>query len=174
RDLLDWSDSLQTIIFQTFTPKTKMDIWILRLQGDKGPVPFLQTEFNEIQAQIAPDHQWLAYSSDETGRYEVYIQKFPLAGNKHQISTDGGMQPRWNPNGKELFYVAPDHTLMAAPVLTAPVFQVDKPKPLFEPGVYGPSIVRSRNNYVVASNGESFIVNSVVDSKQPINVIVGL
>lgn len=172
RELLDWSESEKAVVLQTFTPATKADISILRL-ADSTPSPYLQSAFDEIHGQISPDGRWLAYSSDENGRYEVYVQKFPLAGSKRQISTDGGMQPRWNPNGKELFYIAPDRILMAATTSTGAAFEVGAPKALFQTGVYGPSIVRSRNNYVVSAGGDSFIVNSIVDSRQPINVVVG-
>ncbi len=172
RDLLDWSPSENTVIYQTSHAKTKSDIWILK-PGDDKPVPFLLTEFNEIHGRLSPNSQWLAYSSDESGRYEIYVQRFPAGGGKRQLSTAGGMQPQWNPNGKELFFLAPDRTLMVLPANPGASFEVDTPKPLFPSGVYAPSVVRSRNNYVVAADGQSFIINTIVDSRKPINVITG-
>ena len=80
------------------------------------PVPLLTTPFNEFQAQISPDGRWIAYASDESGRWEVYVQSFPVLGAKRAISSGGGSEPQWRRDGRELFYVTADGTLMAVDV----------------------------------------------------------
>src|SRR5262249_57200415 len=82
----------------------------------RKPFPLLQTRFNESLAVFASDGKWIAYVSDESGRPEVYVQTFPVSTAKWRISTAGGSQPRWRRDGKEIFYVSPDHRLMAVPV----------------------------------------------------------
>jgi dipeptidyl aminopeptidase/acylaminoacyl peptidase len=173
RDLLAWATAESALVLQTFDAKTRFDLSVLKLSGDSKPVPFMPTEFNEIQASVSPNSQWIAYSSDESGQYEIYVQKLPSGGGKQQLSRSGGLQPQWNPNGKELFYIAADRTLMAVRVNAGSALEVDIPKPLFQSGVYGPSVVRSRNNYLVGPDGETFLLNTIVDSKKPINVITG-
>ena len=90
------------------------------MTGERKPFPVLQTRFDEIQGEFSPDGRWLAYASNESGRYEIYVQTFPVTGGKWQISVAGGLQPRWRRDGQELFYVAPDNRLMAAPIRVAP------------------------------------------------------
>jgi Tol biopolymer transport system component len=94
---------------------------------------FLQTPFNESQGQFSPDGRWVAYSSDESGRYEIYVRSFHGAAGKFQISNDGGAQPRWRGDGKELYYVAPDAKMMAVAVkTTGDSLERDIPKVLFQ------------------------------------------
>ena len=76
--------------------------------GDRKPIPFLQTEFNELKGQLSPDNHWMAYTSDESGQREVYVRPFPVSDGKWRISTAGGEQPRWRGDGKELFFVGAD------------------------------------------------------------------
>ena len=100
------------------TPKgaSQGDIWVLPLLGDRKPIPFVQTQFSEWDAHFSPDGHWLAYVSNESGRPEVYIAPFPGPGGKWQVSTAGGILPRWRRDGRELFYVALDNQLMAAEI----------------------------------------------------------
>ena len=88
--------------------------------GERKPFAVLQSSFDEIEGQFSPDGRWLAYASNESGRYEIYIRTFPEAGGKWQVSAAGGVQPRWRRDGRELFYVAPDTRLMAVPLRLAP------------------------------------------------------
>jgi len=106
-----WSPDGQLLAFHEINPATGVDIWVLRLgdpsassgQGRKAQ-PFLRTPFNEASPRFSPDGRWLAYISDESGRYEIYVQPYPGPGGKWQISAEGGRGPVWNPNGRELFY----------------------------------------------------------------------
>lgn len=109
-----------------------ISIWLLPLFGDKKPVPYLRTEFNERTAKLSPDGRWLAYASDETNRYEIYVNSFPTQGDRFLISSNGGRLPIWSRDGKELFFIAGDRKLMAVAVQSGPRFQAAAPKPLFE------------------------------------------
>ncbi len=92
------------------------DLWALPLDGDRKSFPVVQTKFNERDGQFSPDGKWIAYQSDESGRWEVYVQPFVGPGGKLQISTNGGAQVRWRRDGKELFYIGLDNRLMAVPI----------------------------------------------------------
>ena len=120
-------------------PRTHADLWVLPLAGDGTPsgtaTPFANTEFSEEQGRFSPDARWIAYASDESGRSEIYIQPFPAppnGGSKIPISRDGGSQPRWRRDGKELFYFSPDGKLMAADVTEGPTFKASVPRTLFQ------------------------------------------
>ena len=112
-------------------PETGFDIWILPLEGDRKPRPFARTQFNEWSPAFSPDGHWLAYESDESGRYEVYVQPYPGPGGKWQISNDGGSRPIWSTDGRELFY-RNDNKLMAVPIETKPSFAPGTPHLLSE------------------------------------------
>jgi Tol biopolymer transport system component len=131
---LDWSRDGRYILYEELGGGSGAQLWLLPMTGgDRKPFPFLQTSFNETLGQFSPDGKWVAYTSDESGRYEVYARGFPGASSKFQISNNGGTEPRWRGDGKEIYYVAPDDKLMAAAVKsTADTFERDSPKPLFQ------------------------------------------
>jgi Tol biopolymer transport system component len=108
------------IVFRDISPKGGYDLWALPLQSTGAPFPVVQTEFEEGGPQFSPDGKWIAYQSDESGRSEVYLQRFPGPGARTLISTSGGTQVRWNRDGRELFYIALDGRLMAVSIRTAP------------------------------------------------------
>ena len=149
-----WSPDGKALVFVETNPKTNQDIWVLQLIDHKA-VPFIQTEFNEGGPQFSPDGHWLAYVSDESGRWEVYVQPYPGPGGKVQISSDGGKEPLWNRNGKELFYRNGDK-MMAVPVGLQPSFSVGKPEMLFE-GRYRPTNA-SLPQYDVSPDGQRFVM----------------
>jgi eukaryotic-like serine/threonine-protein kinase len=129
----DWSPDGRFIVEGTFgDPKTGYDIWVLPLFGDRRPVPYLHTNFNEHRAKLSPNGQWLAYASDETKRYEIYVQTFPTPGGKRQVSTNGGDLPIWSRDGKELFFISADQKMMAVEVKGGSKFEAGVPKPLFD------------------------------------------
>jgi eukaryotic-like serine/threonine-protein kinase len=111
-----WSPDGQLLAFVRFNSNKRLEIWVLRL-GDRKAQPFLQTRFDEAAPQFSNDGRWLAYMSNESGRYEVYVQPYPGPGGKWQISTEGGTEPIWNPNGRELFYRSGDK-MMAVEITT--------------------------------------------------------
>src|SRR5262249_14281473 len=138
--------------------QTKLDLWILPMSGDHKPFPFLQTVFNEQQAQFSPDGKWIAYTSDESGAPEVYVQPFPASGGKLRISTTGGAEPRWRRDGKELFYLAADKKLMALDTKLGTSFEAGVPKALFETRML--VLTTFRNQYAVTGDGQRFLINS--------------
>jgi Tol biopolymer transport system component len=170
--------------FRDVNPTTGGDIWILRLDeplssspspsGQGGRTrkaePFLRSPFNEGSPRFSPDGHWLAYISDESGRYEVYVQPYPGPGGKYQISTEGGMEPVWNPKGRELFYRSNNNKMMAVEVSTQPNFAVGTPKPLFDGEyVYSPA---SWSNYDVSPDGQRFLMIKPTDAVQAPSQIV--
>jgi Tol biopolymer transport system component len=161
----DWSADGKFIAFSLWASTTRCDLWILPLEGDRKPYPYLQTGADEYSAQISPDGRWMAYVSDDGGGREVWVQSIPLSGAKRQISTAGGSQPRWRRDGRELFYAGPDGKLMAVPVRIGNEFDAGAPKPLSGITVTappGPSFF-----YKPAANGSRFFVSEPGAREKP-------
>jgi eukaryotic-like serine/threonine-protein kinase len=151
---MSWSPDGKFLAFMESSPSTGYDIWVLRL-GDRKALPFLQTPFSESAPRFSPNGRWLAYLSNESGRYEIYVQPYPGPGRKLQVSTEGGTEPAWNPNGRELFYRSGDR-MMAVEVTTQPALSAGKPRMLFE-GRYVPTPA-TFPNYDVSPDGERFLM----------------
>jgi Tol biopolymer transport system component len=128
----DWSRDGKFVVYSARTAETKDDLWLLPMEGDHKPAPFLRTASNESQGQFSVDGKWLAYVSDESGRYEVYVQPIPSDGRRWPISTAGGTEPRWSRDGRELFYISGAQTLVAVPVSIGAGFQPGPAHTLFE------------------------------------------
>jgi Tol biopolymer transport system component len=144
----------QLLAFTEVNPTTPGGIWVLRM-SDRKAQPFLQTSAVLDGPRFSPDGHWLAYISDESGRYEIYVQPYPGPGGKWQISRDGGREPVWNPNGQELFYRS-DDKMMAVGIATQPRFAAGKPRVLFE-RQYQPSPATAPN-YDVSPDGQRFLM----------------
>ena len=150
-----WSPDGQMLAFTEIHPTNGPDVWVLPLEREHKPRPFLQTPFTEWAAMFSPDGRWLAYSSDESGRFEVYVVPFPGPGAKWQISTEGGREPVWARNGRELFYRNGDKMLVVA-IAMQPTLTVGTPRVLFERHYErGPGF---RPNYDVAPDGQRFVM----------------
>jgi eukaryotic-like serine/threonine-protein kinase len=149
-----WSRDGQFLAFGEINPNSGYDIWVLRLSNRKAQ-PFLKTPFNESMPLFSSDGHWLAYVSDESGRWEIYVQPYPGPGGKWQISTDGGMEPVWNRNGREIFYRNGDK-MMAVDISTQPSFSAGKPRILFE-GRYERTPATG-HNYDVSPDGQRFLM----------------
>jgi Tol biopolymer transport system component len=158
--------------------RSESNIWALHVPGEPKPLRVTQTPFTEVSPRISPDGHWIAYSSNESGRFEVVIQSFPEPGVKQQVSTSGGSEPLWSRDGKELFYIAPDLTLMAVSVKAAgSSLETAAPSALFQKRLSsdtfnGGGSIPSRN-YSVSADGR-FLMN-VTDSDSvftPITVIL--
>jgi len=132
------------------------ELWLLPLFGEHQPFPFVQGSFGARTGRFSPDGRYVAYASTETGRSEIYVQTFPDHLGKWQISTDGGTEPAWRRDGKELFYLSPEDKMMAAEVNTSSGrLQAGVPKPLFQA-----QLVQGlgwRNRYVVSADGQRFL-----------------
>jgi Tol biopolymer transport system component len=139
--------------------------------GDRKPFPFLSTPFNEQQGVFSPDGKWVAYQSDESGRFEVYVRPFPGPGGQSQVSTGGGNSPRWRKDGRELYYLAPDLKLMAAAVVTqGATFTPGTPEALFQTHV---TRATNKQQYDVARDGKFLINTDLADtSTEPIHLLL--
>jgi Tol biopolymer transport system component len=157
----DWSPDGKFIVYESRNPKTKLDLWLLPTSGDRQPVPFLHTDFNEQQAQFSPDGKWIAYTSDISGKYEVYVNPFPASAGPLRVSTAGGVQPQWRRDGHELFYIATDRKLMAVEVKPGTTFEAKTPQALFTTRAL--TFVEFRNHYAVARDGQRFLINSPIE-----------
>jgi len=170
-----WSRDGKSILYLDRDPKTGGDLWVLPLEKGQKPYEFLKTRFEERAAQFSPDGRWVAYSSDESGQMEIYVRPFPKKPGQSQVSTTGGVTPRWARNGKELYYIAPDGMLMAVPVHPTPTSPgLGTPQALFlTRAVFGgASIVGITWQYDVAEDGRFLINATTVDGRTaPITVI---
>ena len=177
----DWSPDGRHILYTVDSEKAGSDLWVVPVQGGKPeggkPMPYLQTPFSEKQGQFSPDGRWIAYSSDESGSFQIYVQSFPAGGGKFQVSTGGGSEPRWRRDGKEIFYIGADGRLMAVDVRTIPKFEAGAPKALFDAQltIFSPTLPFF--HYDVTADGRRFLVNSAVTAKDgsieaPITVVV--
>src|SRR5262249_41250316 len=128
-----WSSDGRFVLYYTSgDPKTKADLWVLPMFGERKPFPFLQTEAYESMGRFSPDGRWIAYISDESQQLEVHLRPFPGPGGKQQVSIAGGREPRWRGDGKELFYLAADNKLMAAELkVKGSTLEIGAVRPLF-------------------------------------------
>jgi serine/threonine-protein kinase len=148
------SDGKSLVFMQRSDDGTNRDIGMVRLEGEHEPEILLGTPFDEVSGNLSPDDRWLAYSSNESGRYEVYVRPFAGPGGRVQVSIDGGTEPTWSRNGRELFYRNGDKT-MAVAISTEPSFKPSGPKLLFE-GRYRTDLPFS--NYDVTADGQRFVM----------------
>jgi serine/threonine protein kinase/Tol biopolymer transport system component len=164
----DWSSDGRFVLY-TFggTFPSTSDIWALPLSGERKPFPVIETEFSEAQGTLSPDGRWIAYTSDETGQPNVHIQPFLRAGGKQRISPNGGRNPHWRGDGKELFYLDAAGTMTAVPIDLTDGSAAGLPKALFPAGV-----VSTNNMYSVTKDGQRFLVNRNAAVSTPLTVIV--
>ena len=164
-----WSPDGRFLLFEVSTPQNRQDLWVLPLEGDRKAAPFLATPFSERNARFSPDGRWVAYTSDVSGAPEIYVRPFRETGGTWRVSNRGGQTPTWKGDGREIYYLAPDNTLMAAPVTGSAPFQTGPPAPLFKIAVSD----APDPQYDVFPDGQRFVVNQQVSSKdEPINVLV--
>jgi serine/threonine protein kinase/Tol biopolymer transport system component len=170
---MDWSPDGRFILYTVNDPKTKIDLWVVPLFGDQKPVPFLQTEANERLGRFSPNARWIAYTSDQSGSNEIYVQTFPASGGQWQVSTNGGYFVAWRGDGKELFYVSSDRKMMSVEVNgEGTSFERGTPKFLFD--LHIPSFNTPQAQFAVTLDGRKFLIAKPVggDTSAPITVVL--
>ena len=155
---IDWSRDGRFILYQTVAPSTRSDIWALPIAPRGQPFAVANSARSERQAQLSPDGRWVAYTSDASGRDDVWVQAFPNAQEKRMVSTAGGSQPQWRRDGRELFYMSADLKLMAVRVDAAGSFDAGVPQALF--ALKSSGELHARNNYMPAADGKRFLINT--------------
>jgi Tol biopolymer transport system component len=165
KNVYDWSRDGHYVVFGVLDAATMHDLWLLPLEGDQKPVPYLRGPSNEWSARLSPDGRWLAYASNETGPFEIYVQSFPRPGRKVRVSLDGGDYPLWSKEGKELLY-SRGQTVMSVPVEAGEEFRPGSPHPLFTlPGV--------TTGLDVVADGDRFLVSTATETHpQDIRIIL--
>jgi hypothetical protein len=168
-----WSPDGGTILYRGEDLRDGFEVEALPLPNGK-PFKFLSGPADESQAQFSPDGLWVAYTSTESGRPEVYVQPFPATGAKWQVSTGGGDQPRWRRDGKEMFYLAPDRKLMLVPIAVPGAFDAAAPRPLFETMIPFGDLGISQA-YDVSPDGQRFVIAGFdpLSPPSPITVVTG-
>jgi Tol biopolymer transport system component len=150
----DWSRDGRYLLYTEQSKENGFDIFALPLGGDKKPLPLVTTKFDTLFATFSPDGRFIAYQSNESGRAEIYVQEFPEARNKWQVSTDGGTQAFWRADGKELYYRSRGR-VMAVPVQAGETFTVGTPQELFQATFAN---VIQRAHYRPTADGQRFLV----------------
>jgi Tol biopolymer transport system component len=172
----DWSKDGRLVLYRSNDPQTGWDVWALPVDGTRTAIQVARTRFDERDGQFSPDGKWVAYQSNESGRFEIYVQAFPQPAAKWTISRDGGAQVRWRADGKELFYVAFDSRLMSVPVHVVAgreTIELGTPTPLFTTQIGGAVQGPNRQQYMVSSDGQRFLMNTVVEeATSPIVVLL--
>ncbi|MGE3841217.1 MAG: winged helix-turn-helix domain-containing protein [Vicinamibacterales bacterium] len=171
KTITHWTADGRYIVFVSSHPETLEDLWLLPLTGDRQPIPFLQTPSNEIQGEVSPDGKWISYASDESGSWEVYVQRFPSGGWKRAISVNGGFEPHWRRSGRSnrLYYITSHHAMMAVDLEAD---EVGTPQELFKVALARDEPTLFRNQYAVSADGTRFLIDSKDDPGLPITVVV--
>jgi eukaryotic-like serine/threonine-protein kinase len=176
----DWSPDGRLLLYlvnsNDLSSKTRLDLWVLPMTGDGKPVPFLSTPFQEGRGQFSPDGKWVAYTSDESGGTEVYVQSFPAGGSKSRVSSKGGDWVRWRRDGREMFYIAPDRKAMSVTVQAiADSLEFGTPRALFTiPFALSTSGDIAPYTYDVMPDGQRFLALAPAGDAEspPITVIL--
>ena len=167
----DWAPDGRRMIYAQIDPETKLDLWSIPVSGGQ-PSPVLKTPYNEAQARLSPDGRWIAYVTDETGTGEVWVRRYPQMDQPRRVSVGGGGQPQWRPDQSELFYLSPDHVLMAVDAPRANEPSVGSRRRLFLAPIVG-GLSDARDSYAVMPDGATFLVYGArqADTPAPITLI---
>ena len=166
-----WSPDGEWLFFKEGGEAGNWDIGAVRVDGTEESRVLLGTSYEELFPSLSPDGRFLAYTSDETGRREVYVRAFPDLTGKRQISTNGGSEPVWAKNGGELFY-RETRQLMSVPVRTQPEFSAGRPELLFEGQYEIEPFGGDASNYDVSNDGQSFIMIGDAEQSQRLNIVL--
>ena len=163
----DWTRDGRYLLYNK-RADAKRALWALPLAGDRKPFAVLNAPGTQPECQISPDGKWIAYRSDESGRQEIYVQNFPPAGGKWQVSTAGGVDPQWRRDGKEMFYRQGNRLMSVEVRTTDDRFERDLPRLLFELS----AILRGRNQYTVSPDGQKFL--AIVPMKASVSLPIAV
>jgi serine/threonine protein kinase/Tol biopolymer transport system component len=176
---LFWSPDGRFLVYSAGAhpdPGRRNELWLLPWLGDRKPLPYLRTPFNEAQGQVSPDGRWMAYVSNKSGSNEVYVRPFPSGEGEQQISIKGGSEPTWRGDGKELFYLDANQDLMAVTIKTGSSPDAGRPTRLFGTTMSSGFIntAYTRNQYTVTADGQRFLINQRVAAGPglPITVVL--
>jgi Tol biopolymer transport system component len=170
----DWSPDGRFILLRAVDATTNLELWVAPVGGDHKAVPFIKTIFGVNQGQFSPDGRWVAYASNESGKWEIAVAPFPGPGGNWKVSTAGGTEPRWRRDGKELYYLAPDGKLMAVEVKAGETFEAGAAKALFPTRRREPVSAADLFSYDVSADGQRFLVNTDAEeaTSAPLTAIV--
>lgn len=157
----DWSPDGRLVLFTGVGVEQKRHLAAVTVDGAATVTALAPSTSDEISARFSPDMHWMAYVSNESDRFEVYVQPYPPTGQRFRVSSDGGFQPRWRQDGRELFFLSADRQLMAAPVTLSPDFHIGTPHVLFEAPVDNPATAFAGSYYDVSADGQRFLVSRV-------------
>jgi WD40 repeat protein len=157
---MSWSPDGKVLVYWSEGTGTRGDVWMVPVTGDRKPVPLLQTQYQELNPQVSADGKWLAYSSNETGRPEIYIKPFPEGPGKWQVSTNGGQWPRWRRDGKELFFDTPPNILAVDIHVEGSSIKPGVPHVLFSINGPGPTNLGQYDyhRFAVSADGQRFLI----------------
>jgi Tol biopolymer transport system component len=164
----DWSRDGRTLLLRKGT-----ELWLMS-GSDHQVKPWMQERWTIRNAQFSPDGRWVAYASNETGAFEVYVSPFPSANGKRQVSSRGGEEPRWRHDGRELYYLSAEREVMAVEIKTDPTLEARTPVKLFQTHLRQPISALDVFSYDVSADGQKFLVNTKVDEPgaAPVSIIL--
>ncbi|HEY6148426.1 MAG TPA: hypothetical protein VIZ69_12030, partial [Thermoanaerobaculia bacterium] len=157
-----WSPDGRVILFRVFDSASNFELWTLTLDRDRKPVPFLKTAYGVSHGQFSHDGKWVAYASNESGRWEIHVAPFPEPGGNWRVSSAGGSEPRWREDGKELYYIAPDGKMMAVEMRDGSPIEAGPARPLFQTRRREHISSADLFSYDVSADGQRFLVNTDV------------
>jgi Tol biopolymer transport system component len=167
----DWSSDGRFIAFYQRSAENGWDVSVLPMDGSNEPIPVLQSQFAEVRPRFSRDGRWIAYNSNESGEFEIYVRQFPGPGGQWQVSTNGGVEPVWSADGKEVFYLDSNRAVVSVPVEVGETFRAGLPTILFDGRLYP---VTQRGRYGVTRDGQRFLTLSPMTgaSIPPVTVVL--
>jgi dipeptidyl aminopeptidase/acylaminoacyl peptidase len=178
----DWSPDGRFVTFMNtgfprFANETQSDVWLVDLADDRKLLPLLDTRFHEANAAFSPDGKWLAFTSNESGQSEVYVQAFrvdapSVVGERYPVSKSGALALRWRRDGKELFYLAFDGRVHAVPVRLSPKPEFGPATPLFTISTEARAAIHSVAGFDVSADGQRFVIPVVAPTEGPSIVVI--
>jgi len=163
----DWSPDGRFLLYTDLGEENVLHLYVLPMAGDGEAYRLVSGPSADAQGQFSPDGHWVAYSSNESGRWQVCVTPFPGREGKRQLSTEGGQQPRWRRDGKELFFLSRDRKLMSVSVKAGSTFQFSAPTALFQTHAHEPIGAEEVFTYDLSASGRRFLINAEIERNNP-------